>query len=207
MVNSERYGGGGIYNFYAVSTVDNQLSENVFIHEFGHSFAGLADEYYTSDVAYNDFYPKGVEPTDPNITALLDPENIKWKDLLSPGIEIPTSWGKDEIEALQADLQKNRKEMREQVAQLEKSGASKSKIEKIKNDSKKKSDEINKQIDQVREKYSNLSEKVGAFEGAGYSAKGLYRSMMNCLMFGNRERKFCKVCQRAIERMIEFYFE
>jgi len=207
MVNSERYGGGGIYNFYAVSTVDNQLSENVFIHELGHSFAGLADEYYTSDVAYNDFYPKGVEPTDPNITALLDPENIKWKDLLSPGISIPTDWGKDEIEALQAELQKNRKEMREQIAQLEKSGASKSKIEKIKTDSKKKSDEINKKIDQVREKYRNLEDKVGAFEGAGYSAKGLYRPMLSCLMFGNKERKFCKVCQRAIERMIEFYCE
>jgi hypothetical protein len=207
MVNSKRYGGGGIYNFYALSTVDNQLSENVFIHEFGHSFAGLGDEYYTSDVAYNDFYPKGVEPTDPNITALLDPDNIKWKDLLSPGISIPTDWGKDEIEALQAELQKNRKAMREQLAQLEKSGASKSKIEKIKTNSKKKSDEINKKIDQVREKYSYLNDKVGAFEGAGYSAKGLYRPMMNCIMFGNRERKFCKVCQRAIERMIEFYSE
>ncbi len=207
LVNSERYGGGGIYNFYAVSTVDNQLSENVFIHEFGHSFAGLGDEYYTSDVAYNDFYPKGVEPTDPNLTALLDPENIKWKDLLSPGIEIPTNWGKNEIEALQADLQKNRKEMREQLAQLEKSGASKSKIEKLKAENKKKSDEINKKLDQVREKYHHLEDKVGAFEGAGYSANGLYRPMMNCLMFGNRERKFCKVCQQAIERMIDYYSE
>ena len=207
MVNSERYGGGGIYNFYGLSTVDNQLSENVFIHEFGHSFAGLGDEYYTSDVAYNDFYPKGVEPTDPNITALLDPENIKWKDQVSPGISIPTDWGKDAIEALQAELQKNRKEMREQVAQLEKSGASKTKIEKVKADFEKKSDEIDNKIDQVREKYSHLADKVGAFEGAGYSATGLYRPMMNCLMFGNKERKFCKVCQRAIERMIEFYSE
>ncbi|MCU0645310.1 MAG: M64 family metallo-endopeptidase [bacterium] len=207
MVNSERYGGGGIYNFYGLSTVDNQLSENVFIHEFGHSFAGLGDEYYTSDVAYNDFYPKGVEPTDPNITALLDPEKIKWKDLVSPGIEIPTRWGKEETEALQAELQKSKKELREQVAQLEKSGESRSKIEKIKAEFQKKSDEINSKIDQVRDKYSHLSDKVGAFEGAGYSATGLYRPMMNCLMFGNRERKFCKVCQRAIERMILFYSE
>jgi hypothetical protein len=207
LVNSERYGGGGIYNFYAVSTVDNKLSENVFIHEFGHSFAGLADEYYASQVSYNEFYPEGVEPTEPNITALLDPENIKWKELLSAGIKIPTDWGKEAIEALQAKLQKNGKEMREQVAQLEKSGASKSKIEKVKAEFNKKSDEINKNIDQVREKYSYLNDKVGAFEGAGYSAKGLYRPMINCLMFGNRERKFCKVCQRAIARMIEFYSE
>jgi len=207
LVNSERYGGGGIYNFYAVSTVDDSLSENVFIHEFGHSFAGLADEYYTSQVSYNDFYPEGVEPTEPNITALLDPENIKWKELLSASIKIPTDWGKEAIEALQAERQKNRKEMREQVAQLEKSGASKSKIEKVKAEFNKKSDEINKNIDQVRKKYSYLNDKVGAFEGAGYSSRGLYRPMMNCLMFGNRERKFCKVCQRAIDRMIEFYSE
>jgi hypothetical protein len=207
LVNSERYGGGGIYNFYAVSTVDNKLSENVFIHEFGHSFAGLADEYYASQVSYNEFYPEGVEPTEPNITALLDPENIKWKELLSAGIKIPTDWGKEAIEALQAKLQKNGKEMREQVAQLEKSGASKSKIEKVKAEFNKKSDEINKNIDQVREKYSYLNDKVGAFEGAGYSAKGLYRPMINCLMFSNREKQFCKVCQRAIERMIEFYSE
>lgn len=207
MVNSDRYGGGGIYNFYGLSTVDNQLSENVFIHEFGHSFAGLGDEYYTSDVAYNDFYPKGVEPTDPNITALLDPENIKWKDLISPGIEIPTNWGKEEIESLQAELQKNRKELRNQISQFEKAGASKSKIEKVRSDFRKKADEIDKKIDQVEEKYSSLKDKVGAFEGAGYSATGLYRPMMNCLMFGNRERKFCKVCQWAIERMIEFYSE
>jgi len=148
-----------------------------------------------------------VEPTEPNITALLDPENIKWKELLSAGIKIPTDWGKEAIEALQAKLQKNGKEMREQVAQLEKSGASKSKIEKVKAEFNKKSDEINKNIDQVREKYSYLNDKVGAFEGAGYSAKGLYRPMINCLMFSNREKQFCKVCQRAIERMIEFYSE
>ncbi len=207
LVNNERYGGGGIYNFYAVSTVDNKLSENVFIHEFGHSFAGLADEYYASQVSYNEFYPEGVEPTEPNITALLDPENLKWKELLSAGIKIPTDWGKETIEALQAERQKNRKEMREQVAQLEKSGASKSKIEKVKAEFNKTSDEINKNIDQVKEKYSYLNDKVGAFEGAGYSAKGLYRPMMNCLMFSNREKKFCKVCQRAIEQMIEFYSE
>ncbi len=207
LVNSPRYGGGGIYNFYAISTVDNSLSENVFIHEFGHSFAGLGDEYYTSDVAYNEFYPPGVEPTDPNITALLDPENIKWKNLVSPGIAIPTDWGKEEFEALQAELQKNRREMREQLAQLEKSGASKSKIEKVRADFQKKIDAANQRMDQVREKYRHLEDKVGAFEGAGYSAKGLYRPMMNCLMFGNRERKFCLVCQQAIERMINFYSE
>ena len=62
MVNSPRYGGGGIYNLYCTFTTDNYWSTYVFLHEFGHSFAGLADEYYTSSVAYTDFYAKGVEP-------------------------------------------------------------------------------------------------------------------------------------------------
>ena len=90
LVNSTRYGGGGIYDDYCVTTVDHARSRAVFIHEFGHSFAGLADEYYASDVAYNDFYPKGVEPLEPNITALLDPSNVKWKELATPGVPIPT---------------------------------------------------------------------------------------------------------------------
>jgi hypothetical protein len=62
MINHKRYGGGGIYNLYCTFTVDNQWYEYLFLHEFGHSFAGLADEYYTSSVAYNEFYPRGVEP-------------------------------------------------------------------------------------------------------------------------------------------------
>ena len=108
LVNSKRYGGGSIALDYCVTTVDNPTSPQVFVHELGHSFAYLADEYYQSEVAYNDFYPKGVEPLEPNITALLDPANVKWKDLLSPGIGIPTEYGKDKIEALQAERRKSR---------------------------------------------------------------------------------------------------
>jgi len=62
MINHKRYGGGGIYNLYCTFTVDNQWYKYLFLHEFGHSLAGLGDEYYTSAVAYNEFYPRGVEP-------------------------------------------------------------------------------------------------------------------------------------------------
>jgi len=86
MVNHSRYGGGGIYNLYCTFTTGNQYKDFLFIHEFGHSFAGLADEYYTSSTAYNDFYPRGVEPVELNITALTDPQNVKWKNHLTPGI-------------------------------------------------------------------------------------------------------------------------
>ncbi len=89
LVNSKRYGGGGFYNHYGQSTVDHQLSEKVAIHEFGHSFAGLADEYYASEVTYSDFYNLRFEPWEPNITTNVN-FGEKWKDLVSPGVPLPT---------------------------------------------------------------------------------------------------------------------
>ena len=62
-------GAEGIYNFYCVYTSDNDRSNYLMVHEFGHSFFGLADEYYSSSTAYNDFYTSEFEPNEPNITA------------------------------------------------------------------------------------------------------------------------------------------
>ena len=89
IVNSEKYGGGGIYNCYGIGTSDHHASCTVFAHELGHSFAGLADEYYSSEVAYNDFYNLKNEPWEPNITTLVNFET-KWKDMLPKGAEVPT---------------------------------------------------------------------------------------------------------------------
>ena len=83
------YGGGGMYNFYACGTADNPRTPVVFTHEFGHSFAGLADEYFSSEVAYQDFYNLKYEPWEPNITTLVD-FGSKWKDLLPADTPIPT---------------------------------------------------------------------------------------------------------------------
>jgi hypothetical protein len=89
LVNSERYGGGGFYNFLSVCTADNSLTKEVFVHEFGHGFAGLGDEYYNSEVAYEDFYNLKVEPWEPNITTLVD-FGSKWKNMVESSVEIPT---------------------------------------------------------------------------------------------------------------------
>lgn len=89
LVNSEKYGGGAIYNFYSTVSVRNERSKKIFIHEFGHGLAGLADEYYTSDVSYQDYYDLNIEPWEANITTLVDFET-KWKDLLSANTPIPT---------------------------------------------------------------------------------------------------------------------
>lgn len=92
LVNSERYGGGGMYNHYASVTSGHPLSPVVLVHEFGHSFAGLGDEYYDSEVAYEEFYRLDVEPWEPNITTLVD-FGSKWENMLEPGTPVPTPAG------------------------------------------------------------------------------------------------------------------
>ena len=89
LVNSKRYGGGGFYNHYAESTVDHSLSNIVAIHEFGHEFAGLADEYYTSEITYSNYYNLDFEPWEPNITTNVNFES-KWKAMISTGTPVPT---------------------------------------------------------------------------------------------------------------------
>ena len=89
LVNSKKYGGGGIYNFYCSSAVGNTYSGDIIIHEFGHGFAGLADEYYMDETGYGDFYNNDIEPWEPNITTLVN-FDIKWKDMLDKKTPVPT---------------------------------------------------------------------------------------------------------------------
>ncbi len=86
--NTRKYGGGGIYNFHSTVT-DNRYFNYVCVHELGHGIAGLADEYYTSDVAVLDYYPEGTEPPAPNITSLVN-FDAKWRDMLDPEVPVPT---------------------------------------------------------------------------------------------------------------------
>jgi hypothetical protein len=92
LVNSKEYGGGGFYNNISVCTADHALSPKVFIHEFGHQFAGLGDEYYTSEVAYEDFYNLKVEPWEPNLTTMVDFKS-KWGSLIDSSVPVPTPRG------------------------------------------------------------------------------------------------------------------
>lgn len=89
LVNTSKYGGGGVFNYYNVVTSDNQYSDYVLVHEFGHGFGGLGDEYWTSDVAVSDYYPAGIEPPEPNLTTLVNFES-KWKNLVGKNTPIPT---------------------------------------------------------------------------------------------------------------------
>lgn len=132
LVNSSKYGGGGILNSYNLTSTHHLYYKPVVVHEFGHSFCGLADEY-----AYEQedipMYPHDIEPWEPNTTTKVDFAK-KWQDMLHQ---------KDKA--------------------------------------------------------------IGLYEGAGYSLKGVYRAYPDCRMRTNQNPEFCKVCQRALIRLINFY--
>jgi hypothetical protein len=187
VVNDRKYGGGGIFNLFATVSADNAFTPYVFVHEFGHHFAGLADEYYTSDVAYGSATERP-EPWEPNVTA--DPQASKWKELLTAGIALPSPWPKADFEQMQQDIQKRRREIRAQHRPEE---------------------EMEALFRQERERDTKLlasgpnAGKVGAFEGAMYEGRGYYRPQQDCIMFTRDEVGFCAACRRAIERMIRMY--
>ena len=192
LVNEEKYGGGGIFNLYAITSVDNELSGHVFVHEFGHSFSGLGDEYYSSDVSYNDFYPPGIEPWEPNITALLDKDHVKWQNLMEPDTPIPTPWGKEEYETVLKQFAAKARKLRQQ-------GAS-----PARRDSLSAARETWLEMFIESQPYAG---KIGVFEGAGYSAKGLYRPGIQCRMFSNDILEFDAVCRQALEKVIDFHIK
>ena len=186
VANDRKYGGGGIFNLFATVSADNAFTPYVFVHEFGHHFAGLADEYYTSDVAYGAATDRP-EPWEPNATA--DPRAAKWKDLLTAGIDLPSIWPKKEYEQMEQAIQERRRAIRAQhrpEAEMEalfreESGLAKKLLASGPN-----------------------AGRVGAFEGAMYEGRGYFRAQQDCMMFG-RDAGFCAVCRRAIERVIRMY--
>ena len=93
VVNTPEYGGGGIFNNYQVAAADNAQTPVVVVHEFGHSFGGLADEYFYKNEE-DDTYPDGIEPWEKNITTLVDFDS-KWADKVSKDTPVPTPWAKE----------------------------------------------------------------------------------------------------------------
>ncbi len=89
MVNTERYGGGGVFNHFSVFSADGEYGRKVFVHEFGHHFGGLADEYFNSDVTYVDMMDTAIEPWQPNVTTMVEFDS-KWKNLIKSDVPIPT---------------------------------------------------------------------------------------------------------------------
>ena len=143
LVNTEKYGGGAIYNYYSMTAAHHPVVAKILVHEFGHGLAGLADEY-GSDDTYQDYYPTNVEPWEPNITTLVHFDK-KWKNLVEESTPIPTP--------------------------------------------------------DTQEYY----DKIGAFEGAGYVNKGVYRSTHDSLMRSFSSNEFNEVCKEVLKKVIDFY--
>lgn len=89
LANTDEYGGGGIYNSYTLTTAHHEDFRPVVVHEFGHSFGGLGDEYFYDDDVMTDTYPLDIEPWEPNITTRVDLA-AKWEDMLAEGTPVPT---------------------------------------------------------------------------------------------------------------------
>ena len=185
LMNERTYGGGGIYNLYTTVSADNSFAEYIMVHEMGHHLAALADEYYTSSVSY-EIPEVTAEPWERNITAMFDKENLKWKDLIEPGTPLPTPWNKEIFDKAGYAIQKERDSLR--AAMVPETVMEDLFIRQMKEE-----DEYF-----LKESYRD---KAGAFEGAGYLSKGLYRSQIDCIMY-TRHLTFCKVCSRTIEDVI-----
>ena len=184
--NSETYGGGGIFGQFSTAAAGNDWADYLFVHEFGHHFAGLADEYYTSSVAYQNGGDRP-EPWEPNATA--DPKAAKWKHLVSPATPLPTPWPKSQFEAFQRENQARR-------ARLRADQRPESEMSQLFHDEQA----------FVTDLFAGQphASAVGAFEGANYQATGYYRPQLNCLMF-TRTDHFCDVCADAVEDIIDLY--
>lgn len=156
LVNTSEYGGGGILNSYNLSMTHHPYYRQVVVHEFGHSFAGLADEY-----AYEQeqipMYPHDVEPWEKNITTLVDFHG-KWESLIKKDTPLPTP------------LPDNNKKSKGKKGEA-----------------------------------SDNNVRIGAYEGAGYSMKGVYRPCPDCRMRSNVHKEFCPACQKALRDLIDFY--
>jgi len=145
LVNTEKYGGGGILNSYNLSMTHHPKYRPVVVHEFGHSFCGLGDEYAYENEAIP-MYPHDIEPWEPNLTTMKSFTG-KWENLIDKNTPIPTPATKQN------------------------------------------------------------ADKVGIYEGAGYSLNGVYRGMQDCRMRTNEYPVFCPVCQQALRKLISFYTE
>jgi hypothetical protein len=189
LVNSATYGGGGIYGLYSTVAADSVWAPYIFVHEFGHHIAGLADEYYTSDVAYLPAADR-VEPWEPNATALLDPAALKWKDLVTPGVPIPTAWPKEDFERYTKEIQQRRRQIRA-------ANRPEAEMDALFREQEK--------HDTALLNEGPYARKVGAFEGANYEARGYYRPQLDCIMFTRDNVPFCAVCRRAIEQILDLY--
>jgi hypothetical protein len=180
LCNCDTYGGGGVFNQYACVAADALHSQYLIAHELGHSFAGLADEYYTSLVTYDTGQGLSCEPWHRNVTLERDRATLKWGHLVDLDVPLPTPWEQQRYDELAAQVRTS-------------------------TDS---NEETSPRGRNLAEQMTVLLEgnryygRVGAFQGALYRPAGAYRPEVDCLMFSRSHTRFCRVCCQAIEERI-----
>jgi hypothetical protein len=193
LINHETYGGGGIHGQHATVAVDNDWAEYVFVHELAHHFAALADEYYTSPVAYQP-PTEIIEPWEPNVTAHPDRATLKWSNLLDDSladeVPLPTPWPKQQFEQHAREIQQRR-------AAIRAAGRPEAEMSALFREQS--------QWETALFADSEHNSSVGAFQGANYDAQIYYRPQLDCVMFRRNPVPFCAPCQRALERVIDLY--
>ena len=184
LTNGNIYGGGGLYNVFSTAAVDNDFADYLFVHEFAHHFAALADEYYTSPVAYAT-PATVVEPWEPNVTALLPGTRLKWGDLVTPGTALPTPWPKEAFEAFQRPAQARR-------AKLRADRRPEAEMDAL----------FREELAFTTRTFEPHAGRVGVFQGAYYDAGAYYRPEVDCVMFTRNLARFCAVCRRVLSEVI-----
>jgi hypothetical protein len=201
MVNHARYGGGGITGRYCAFTAHGPFAGYLLLHEFGHSFGGLADEYYTSSTATTDLYTPRREPPQSNITAHPEREQLKWAALVSADTPLPTPWDKARFDAEDLSYQAERRAIDQTIANAARRGAFPVELEVLEDAAVRHAQRRVAAVDAFMQA-SGLLGTVGAFEGAGYVSEGLYRPAVDCLMFSRGVKPLCPVCRSAVAARI-----
>jgi hypothetical protein len=189
LTNSATYGGGGIFGLYSTVAADSVWAPYIFVHEFGHHLAGLADEYYTSDVAYLPAADR-VEPWEPNATAMLDPGGVEVEGSRDAGHAAADALAERGVRALHEG--RAAEAPRDPRGEPARSGDGRA-------------------LPRRRKARHGVAQRgphagrVGAFEGANYEARGYYRPQADCIMFTRDNVPFCAVCRRAIEAILDLY--
>ncbi len=185
LCNTDKFGGGGLYNQYACAASRCIDFEYLIVHEFAHCFAGLADEYYTKPVTYDADQTAELHLWEANVDTLDPRGNVKWQPLIDADVPVPTPWDKQTYETLMQ------------------------KYEAWRNDTNATPDQIQTAMDHIASNtrlhltQQSYYGQVGAFEGARYQANGLYRPELDCIMFSRKAEQFCQVCQAAIRQTID----
>ena len=190
LANGKTYGGGGIFGDFSTVAVDSDWADYLFVHEFGHHFAALADEYYTSPVAYEPA-TRVVEPWEPNVTA----------HARGRPAEVARPVADEARRCRRRGPRRNSRPAsatsRRVASRSAPRAGRKARCRRCSARSRR-----TRRACSARPRYAG---QVGAFQGANYDARAYYRPQLDCVMFTRDEVPFCRVCQGALEHVIDLY--